>query len=65
MVTDEVLQFFVFCATFVLSVGLFFSTRSFLFQAMSLSTLCEKNSVLNYHFESLNLNPRVLCFRFL
>ena len=29
--TNEVVQFFVCCATFVLSVGLHFSTRSFFF----------------------------------
>ena len=41
--TNEVVQFFVYCGTFVLSVGLlFFNAGSFFSQAMSLSTPCEE-----------------------
>ena len=41
--TNEVVQFFVCRATFVLSVGLFFfNAELFFFQSMSLSTPCEK-----------------------
>ena len=43
-VTNGVVRFFVCCATFVSSVGLLFSTRSWFafFQAMSLTTPCDK-----------------------
>ena len=50
--TNEVVQFFVCCGTFDLSVGLLFFDAEFFFsQTMSLSTPCEKNSVFSHRFE--------------
>ena len=61
---NEVVQFFVCCTTFVLSVGLLLATRScFFFQALSLSTPCEKyeffRSLRMFKFESTSSGVRV------
>ena len=51
--TNEVLEFFVCCATFVLSVCLLFFQRGVgFFQAMSFSTPCEK-------FEFITITSKV------
>ena len=48
---NEVVQFFVCCGTFVLSVSLFFFDAELVFsQAMSLSTPCEKFQFFNCYF---------------
>ena len=44
-VTNGVVRFFVCCATFALSVRLFFFNAELVFRAMSLRTLCD-----TFHF---------------